>query len=54
MNELRPDDEIRTNDPSSVPGLDEQLMDLIEFTWVCEAAARREDRLDAAITYGSK
>ena len=31
------------------PGLDAQLIELIEFVWACEAAARREDRIDAVI-----
>ena len=54
MSEVNPDDQIRTNEPSSAPGLEEQLMDLIEFIWACEDAARREDRIDAAIKHGSK
>jgi len=32
--------------------LDAQLLELIEFVWACEVAARREDRLDAAIRFG--
>lgn len=31
---------------------DAQLLELIEFVWTCEVAARREDRLDAAIRCG--
>jgi hypothetical protein len=37
----------------TIPGLDAQLMELIEFVWACEAAARREDRIDAVIRYGN-
>jgi len=54
MNELHREDEIGDNEPSPVAGLDAQLTELIEFIWACEAAARREDRIDAAIKYGSK
>jgi len=54
MNELRREDEIGDNEPSPVAGLDAQLTELIEFIWACEVAARREDRIDAAIQYGSK
>ncbi len=32
--------------------LDDQLAELIEVVWACEVAARREDRIDAAIKYG--
>ena len=53
MNELHREDEIGDNEPSPVAGLDAQLMELLEFIWACEAAARREDRIDAAIKYGS-
>ena len=53
MNELNREDEIRGNARSSVASLDAQLTELIEFVWACEAAARREDRIDAAIKYGS-
>ena len=34
--------------------LDDQLAELIEVVWACEAAARREDRIDAAIKYGRR
>jgi hypothetical protein len=34
-----------------IESLDAQLLDLIEFVWACEVAARREDRIDAAIRY---
>jgi hypothetical protein len=54
MSELNREDEIGGNATSPVAGLDAQLADLIEFIWACEAAARREDRIDAAIKYGSK
>jgi hypothetical protein len=53
MNELNREDEIRGNEPSSVASLDAQLTELIEFVWTCEAAARREDHVDAVIKYGS-
>ena len=53
MNELNREDEIRGNAPSSVASLDAQLTELIESVWACEAAARREDRIDAAIKYGA-
>jgi len=53
MNELNREDEIRGNARSSVASLDAQLTELIEFVWACEAAARREDRIDAAIKYGA-
>ena len=32
--------------------LDSQLAELIEVVFACEAAARREDGIDAAIRYG--
>jgi hypothetical protein len=32
--------------------LDSQLAELIEVVWACEVAARREDRIDAAVKYG--
>ena len=53
MNELNRKDEILGNEPSSVASLDAQLSELIEFVWTCEAAARREDYVDAVIKYGS-
>ena len=53
MNEQsRPPD---TRDRGSEPAncrLDAQLAELIEVVWACEVAARREDRIDAAIRYG--
>jgi hypothetical protein len=54
MSELNREDEIGGNENSSVAGLDAQLTDLIEFIWACESTARREDRIEAAIKYGSK
>jgi hypothetical protein len=53
MNELNQKDEIGGNQPSPVASLDAQLTELIEFIWACEAAARREGRIDVAIRYGS-
>ena len=53
MNELNRQAENVRNDPTSVAPLDAQLTELIEFVWACEAAARREERIDAAIRYGS-
>jgi hypothetical protein len=53
MNELNRRAENVRNDPTSVAPLDAQLTELIEFVWACEAAARREERIDAAIRYGS-
>lgn len=52
MNELTRQAENVRNEPTSVAPLDTQLMELIEFVWACEAAARREERIDAAIRYG--
>jgi hypothetical protein len=49
MNELNSQAETARNEPVAIAGLDAQLTELIEFVWVCEAAARREDRIDAAI-----
>ena len=40
----------RGSEPSSYR-LDAQLAELIEVVWACEVAARREDRIDAAIRY---
>jgi hypothetical protein len=37
---------------AQIASLDAQLLELIEFVWACEVAARREDRLDAAIRFG--
>ena len=53
MNELNREDEILGNEPSSVVSLNAQLTELIELVWTCEAAARREDHVDAVIKYGS-
>jgi hypothetical protein len=53
MNELTRQAENVRNEPTSVAPLDAQLTELIEFVWACEAAARREERIDAAIRYGS-
>ena len=53
MNELSQPAEIR--DRGTEPAgtlLDSQLSELIEVVWACEVAARREDRIDAAIKYG--
>ena len=36
-----------------IASLDAQLTELIEFIWVCEVAARTEDRIDAVIRYGN-
>jgi hypothetical protein len=49
MNELIRHAENVRNEPPAIAGLDAQLTELIEFVWACEAAARREDRIDAAI-----
>ncbi len=54
MSDLNRHEEIRDNLPSPMPGLDAQLVELIEFIWACEAAARRDDRIESAIKYGSK
>lgn len=53
MNDQSIPAEIRDSgsDPASYP-LDAQLAELIEVVWACEVAARREDRIDAAIRYG--
>ncbi|HVS07319.1 MAG TPA: hypothetical protein VHK65_14325 [Candidatus Dormibacteraeota bacterium] len=53
MNELNREDAIRGNAPAPVASLDAQLTELIEFVWTCEAAARREDHIDAVIKYGT-
>jgi hypothetical protein len=42
-----------TNDTPPITSLDAQLAELIEVVWACETAARREDRIDAAIRYAS-
>jgi hypothetical protein len=53
MNELNSQAETARNEPTPVASLDAQLTELIEFVWACEAAARREDRIDAVIRYGN-
>jgi hypothetical protein len=53
MNEHDLGDDIRDCGPSFIRPLDAELTVLIEFVWACEAAARREDRIDAAIRYGT-
>jgi len=54
MNELNRQAENARNEPTAIAGLDAQLLELIEFVWACEAAARREDRIDAAIRVQGK
>jgi hypothetical protein len=34
--------------------LDDQLTELIEFVWACEAAAARAERIEAAIRWGCR
>jgi hypothetical protein len=53
MNELTEQTENVGNEPTTIAQLDAQLTELIEFVWACEAAARREERIDAAIRYSS-
>ena len=53
MNELNSQAETARNEPVAIAGLDAQLLELIEFVWACEAAARREARIDAVIRYGN-
>jgi hypothetical protein len=53
MNELNSQTEHVRQEPTSIAPLDAQLTELIEFVWACEAAARREERIDAAIRYAS-
>jgi len=53
MNELNSQAETARNEPTPVAALDAQLTELIEFVWACEAAARREARIDAVIRYGN-
>jgi hypothetical protein len=53
MNELtNPADDRDRGSGLAAPPLDAQLAELIEFVWACEGAARREDRIDAAVKYG--
>ena len=53
MNELNSQAETARNEPTPIASLDAQLTELIEFVWACEAAARREARIDAVIRYGN-
>jgi|GEM_PF-5438566 len=53
MNELIRQAENVCNEPKAIARLDAQLSELIEFVWACEAAARREDDVDAVIRYGN-
>ena len=53
MNELNSQADTAGNEPTLIASLDAQLMELIEFVWACEAAARREDHIDAVIRYGN-
>jgi len=53
MNELNSQAETARNEPTPVASLDAQLTELIEFVWACEAAARRDARIDAVIRYGN-
>jgi hypothetical protein len=53
VNELNSQTENVRQEPTSIAPLDAQLTDLIEFVWACEAEARREERIDAAIRYAS-
>ncbi len=53
MKQLNCQTENVRNEPTSIAPLDAQLTELIEFVWAREAAARREDRIDAAIRYSS-
>jgi hypothetical protein len=46
-------DDIRDCEHSCIRLVDRELTELSEFVWTCEAAARREDRIDAAIKYGT-
>ena len=42
MNELIRQAENVHEEPTAIAGLDAQLLELIEFVWACEVAARRE------------
>ena len=53
MNELNSQAETARNELTPIASLDAQLTELIEFVYACEAAARREDRIDAVIRYRS-
>lgn len=53
MNEQSERSEIGNRGSDSLAGrLDAQLSELLEVVWACEVAARREDRIDAAVKYG--
>jgi hypothetical protein len=55
MDEQRSRSEIRDLGSEFAAGrLDAQLAELIEVVWACEAAAKRDDRIDAAIKYGRR
>jgi hypothetical protein len=53
MNEMNRQTENVRDEPTSIAPLDAQLTELIEFVWACEAAARGEERIDAAIRCAS-
>jgi hypothetical protein len=53
MNELDSQAKTGRDEPTPIASLDLQLTELIEFVWACEAAARREARIDAVIRYGN-
>jgi hypothetical protein len=46
------DDRRGASEDAQITSLDAQLLELIEFVWAREVAARQEDRLDAAIRLG--
>ena len=54
MNEVNRQTENVRDEPTSIAPLDAQLMELIEFVWACEAAARGEERIHAAIRCASQ
>ena len=53
MNELNSHAATARADPIPIASLDAQLTELLEFVWACEAAARRDARIDAVIRYGN-
>ena len=53
MNQLNSYAETGRNEPTPIASLDAQLMELIEFVWACETAARTEARIDAVARYGN-
>jgi hypothetical protein len=53
MNESNSQAKTGRDEPTPIASLDAQLMELIEFVWTCEAAARSEARIDAVIRYGN-